>query len=197
MPVLISKTLSGKMIRNILRSAYRVISRKLSIRGGAVKIGDNVCFQGRAWVKSKGGPIVLRDGVTINSCRWSNPLNVAGATSLYAGKEAKLIIGAGSGISGCQIIAHTIVEIGERSLVGAGCLICDSDMHEVPLGSPGAVRSSPIRIGSGVFIGARCIVLKGVTIGDGAVIGAGSVVVSDIPANVIAAGNPAVVHKEL
>lgn len=197
MPVLISKTKSGKMIRNILRSAYRVISRKLSIRGGDVKIGDNVCFQGRAWIKSRGGSIVIGERVTINSCRWSNPLNAAGATSLFAGDGAKLILNPGCGISGCQIIAHTLVEIGERSLVGAGCLICDSDMHEVPLGSPGGVRSSPIRIGSGVFIGARCIVLKGVTIGDGAVIGAGSVVVSDIPANVIAAGNPAVVHKEL
>jgi maltose O-acetyltransferase len=46
-------------------------------------------------------------------------------------------------------------------------------------------------IGRGVFIGARAIVLKGVTIGDRAVIGAGSVVTKDVPAGHVAAGNPA------
>jgi acetyltransferase-like isoleucine patch superfamily enzyme len=54
---------------------------------------------------------------------------------------------------------------------------------------------APIKIGSRVFIGARCIVLKGVTIGNGAVVGAGSVVVSDVPPGVIVAGNPAMVVK--
>lgn len=49
----------------------------------------------------------------------------------------------------------------------------------------------PIRIGSDVWITTRCIVLPGVTIGDGAIIGAGSVVSRDIPANCLAAGNPA------
>ena len=48
-----------------------------------------------------------------------------------------------------------------------------------------------VRIGRGVFIGTRAIILKGVTIGDRAVIGAGAVVVKDVPANHIAIGNPA------
>ena len=160
-------------------------------------VGEDVCFQGRAWIRTRGGSVVLGDGVTINSCRWSNPLNVAGATSLYAAENAKLILSEGCGISGSQIIAHSQVEIGEKSLVGAGCLICDSDMHEVPLGASLPIESAPIKIGKRVFIGARCIVLKGVTIGDGSVIGAGSVVVKDIPGNVIAGGNPARVLKEL
>ena len=68
-------------------------------------------------------------------------------------------------------------------------------MHEIPLGSGRPISMAPIRIGKGVFIGARCIVLKGVTIGDGAVIGAGSVVTSDIPAGARAAGNPITILK--
>ena len=52
-----------------------------------------------------------------------------------------------------------------------------------------------ITIGDDVFIGAQSIILKGVTIGDRAVIGAGSVVTKDVPADAIAAGNPAGVVK--
>lgn len=52
-------------------------------------------------------------------------------------------------------------------------------------------KCSPVVIGDDVFIGAKCIILKGVTIGDGAIIGAGSVVTKNIPACQIWAGNPA------
>ena len=48
-----------------------------------------------------------------------------------------------------------------------------------------------MKIGRGVFVGARAIILKGVTVGDRAVIGAGAVVTRDVPARHIAVGNPA------
>lgn len=53
------------------------------------------------------------------------------------------------------------------------------------------VHAQPIIIGKNVWITSRCIILPGVTIGDGAVIGAGSVVTNDIPPYCLAAGNPA------
>ena len=52
-------------------------------------------------------------------------------------------------------------------------------------------KSSPVVIEDNAFIGARCIILKGVTIGKNAIVGAGSVVTKSIPANEIWAGNPA------
>ncbi len=110
---------------------------------------------------------------------------------------ATLELKRGCGVSACQIIANTSIEIGEGSMIGAGCLICDSDMHEVPLGATRAIAMSPIKIGRGVFVGARSIVLKGVNIGDGAVIGAGSVVIKDVPAGMLAAGNPAKVIRSV
>jgi maltose O-acetyltransferase len=57
----------------------------------------------------------------------------------------------------------------------------------------GYTRIGRVRIGVGVFIGASSIVLPGVTIGDGAIVGAGSVVHDDVPARMVAAGNPATV----
>ena len=54
---------------------------------------------------------------------------------------------------------------------------------------------SPIRVGNDVWIAASCVVLRGVSIGDGAVLGAGAVVTKDIPSNAIAVGNPARVIK--
>lgn len=55
----------------------------------------------------------------------------------------------------------------------------------------------PITIGNNVWIGAGAIVLPGVTIGDNTVIGAGSIVTKDIPANVVAIGNPCKVLREI
>jgi acetyltransferase-like isoleucine patch superfamily enzyme len=70
-------------------------------------------------------------------------------------------------------------------------------MHEVPLGSGHSVKTAPIHIGDHVFIGANCTILKGVTIGDGTVIGAHSLVIHDIPPRCLAAGNPAQVIRNL
>lgn len=52
-------------------------------------------------------------------------------------------------------------------------------------------KCAPVVIGDNVFIGAKCIILKGVTIGENSIVGAGSVVTKSIPANEIWAGNPA------
>lgn len=58
----------------------------------------------------------------------------------------------------------------------------NDDYHELAL---------PVTIGNNVWIGGKAIICPGVTIGDNSVIGAGSVVVKDVPANVVVAGNPA------
>ena len=58
-------------------------------------------------------------------------------------------------------------------------------------------KCAPVVIGDDVFVGAKCIILKGVTIGKGAIIGAGSVVTKNIPARQIWAGNPAKFIREI
>ena len=60
-----------------------------------------------------------------------------------------------------------------------------------------AQYNMPVHIGNNVWIGANSVILPGVTIGDNSVIGAGSVVTKDIPANVVAVGNPCKVMREI
>jgi len=61
----------------------------------------------------------------------------------------------------------------------------------------GLERALPVTIGSGVWLGGRAIICPGVTIGENSVIGAGSVVTRDLPANVLAAGNPCRIIRDL
>ena len=91
------------------------------------------------------------------------------------------------------------VSIGARTLVGYRTQIISGN-HTIP---PAGQRifdaghiPKPVLIGEDAWIGANCIILPGLSIGNGAVIGAGSVVTKDIPENCIAAGNPAKVIKE-
>lgn len=114
--------------------------------------------------------------------------------------EATITIGRNVGVSGCTISAAERIVIDDDVLIGAGCLIADSDFHPIAYEDrdiPEKTLNAPVHICAGVFVGARSIVLKGVTIGRGSVIGAGSVVTRDIPAGVIAAGNPARVVRQI
>jgi acetyltransferase-like isoleucine patch superfamily enzyme len=107
-------------------------------------------------------------------------------------------MGANSGASGAVLCAGLSIEIGEGTLIGSGAMILDNDFHILTAGGwREEMRSNAraIQIGRDVFIGARAIILKGVTIGDRATIGAGSVVTRNVPANCVAAGNPASVRS--
>jgi acetyltransferase-like isoleucine patch superfamily enzyme len=113
---------------------------------------------------------------------------------------AILRIGNNVGISGSTISSTTSIFIGDNVLIGSGCLITDSDahpLHDSERSDPKKIGTHPIHIGNNVFIGARATILKGVTLGEGCVIGAGSVVTTSIPPRCVAAGNPAKVIREI
>ena len=181
------------LIISLIRTAAAMY---VKARGGV--IGRDVILNGFPTIRRKGsGRVIIGDGVTLNTARWSNWLATSGSMMLSVEDGAVLELKRGCGVSASQIIANVGIEIGEEALIGAGCLLCDSDMHEVPLGSGKPIAMAPIRIGARAFIGARCIILKGVTIGEGAVVGAGSVVTSEVPAHTLAAGNPAKILRDL
>ena len=143
-----------------------------------------------------GDGLILRSWVTSNPVAPYHPVILSTRT-----REANISIGANCGITGGSIIAEKEVTLGDRVLIGANCLIIDTDFHPLDKESrekqPHKTTNLPVAIGDDVFIGAQVIILKGTTIGKGSIIGAGSVVTGEIPANVVAAGNPAVVIRHL
>lgn len=117
---------------------------------------------------------------------------------LYVGPGGLLTIGNHVGMSNATIVCHRSVTIGNQVHVGGGVQIFDTDFHSLDPAirnadheDLAAARTAPVVIGNGCLLGANAIICKGVTIGDNAVIGAGSVVVCDVGAGEIWAGNPA------
>ena len=105
-----------------------------------------------------------------------------------------IFIGKYCGFSGVTIWCFKKITIGNHVRVGANVTIMDGDAHQ---NDPRAGVNSPIVIEDNVWIGANVMILKGVHIGRNSLVGAGSVVTKDIPANVVAAGNPCKVIREL
>lgn len=140
---------------------------------------------------------------------------VKGHTKIYIGNDVriwgKLDIFSGRTFDEPRLILHNRVSIGHGSNfhinkevvieddvnIAGDVSIRDTDAHPrniadrvagLPPG-PGEIR--PVRICKNAWIGNHCYILKGVTIGEGAIVGAGSVVLTDIPAHSVAMGNPA------
>lgn len=149
------------------------------------------------------GNLIIGHNFTCNNKLRSNSIGLIQPCIFNISTYGSLIkIGDNVGISGSTINATTSVTIGNNVLIGSGCLITDTDSHplhwEDRLKNDNAkTKSAPIRIEDNVFIGARSIILKGVTIGEGAVVGAGSVVSQDVPPFVVVCGNPAKIVKSL
>ena len=99
---------------------------------------------------------------------------------------------------GCKFVDGGAITFGNDVLVGPGCTFVTVNHAIEPerrLG--GVMQCKPITVGNNVWFGAEVTVCPGVTIGDNCVIGAGSVVVRDIPANTVAAGNPCKVVRRV
>lgn len=123
-------------------------------------------------------------------------------------------------IGGSTFICRSKIEIGKNVTIAWGSTFYDHDSHsldyierrkdideelkDIRTGNHfiqnknwNVVNSKPIKICDDAWIGMNCIILKGVTIGEGAIVGAGSVVTKDVPAWTVVGGNPAKVIKTL
>jgi len=102
-------------------------------------------------------------------------------------------------LPGTRIVSRNSIRIGKNCMVAMRGTIMDADLPNSydRTDRYAHIPSAPIRIEDNVWIGDSALICKGVRIGRNSIIGTRAVVVDDIPANVVAAGNPAVVVKEL
>jgi acetyltransferase-like isoleucine patch superfamily enzyme len=178
---------------------------KASLRSSGVSIGRDVAVVGRPIVSmERDSEIVIGDRTALVSTSHGTALGVSHPVILRTlASGASIVIGLDCGLSGTSICSTRRITIGDRVLVGADVVITDTDFHAVDVVPrryepipPGGIQDEVV-IEDDVFIGGRSVILKGVRIGKGSVIGAGSIVTTDIPAGVIAAGNPCRVTREL
>ena len=93
--------------------------------------------------------------------------------------------------AGLKLVDDTHIYIGDYTMLGPNVVIATAGHPIDPeLRQRGLQYNMPVRIGNNCWLGAGVIVMPGVTIGDNSVIGAGSIVTKNIPANVVAVGNP-------
>ena len=169
-------------------------SAKLDIKKGIFEINKSHSNSG---IKRKDycGELILEENSYLIV---ENNFSVYQGGSIYVAKNAKLVLkGNGFINTKSQIECYNYIEIGANTIISDNVRIQDSDIHHIN-SADGLKKNNtdPIIIGDHVWIGLNVVILKGVTIGSGSVIGAGSVVTNNIPANSLAAGNPAVVIKK-
>jgi acetyltransferase-like isoleucine patch superfamily enzyme len=131
----------------------------------------------------------MQENSTLNI---KNGFQVCPGCHIIVVKGATLSLGSGYINRNSKIKCFDSIEIGENVVISENCTIWDSDVHTIQCTD----RTKPIKIGNHVWIGTNCVILKGVTIGDGAVIAAGSVVNRDIPSKALVGGVPAKVLRE-
>lgn len=98
---------------------------------------------------------------------------------------------------GSRISASDEIIIGDSVMMANGVYITDSDWHGIYDRVSRPKEAFPVHIGNNVWLGDHSTILKGVTIGDNSIIAANAVITRDVPANVVMAGNPAKIVKEL
>ncbi len=154
---------------------YIIGPQRLEIYGANISLGDNVHIQ-------------TTRGHMSRLCTW--PDGEGGNGRITIGNHTLLT-------PGLQIVSAASIMIGNNVMIASRAYISDADWHGIydRLASPGAC--APIHIGDNVWLGEGVKICKGVTIGENTVIGAGAVVTKNIAADVIAAGNPARVVREL
>jgi len=143
--------------------------------------------------------LVIAPGAELHLSDGEFSIKSGAHVELWPGAQLRIHGGGGYASRHLDIECRERIEIGAGAAISNDVTIRDTDSHTLDSHTLGCARrpmTEPVRIGRHVWIGARVVVLKGVTIGDGAVIAAGSVVTRDVPAGCLAAGVPARVVKQ-
>ena len=179
---------------------YPHINRMI-LKANGVVFGKNLQIPGKVTWAIWGSKVSIGDNFYLSSGNGVNHITSNLQADVYVESQAMLAIGNNVGMSSTRIRVHESVTIGDNVKIGGCVLITDTDAHPmdyvVRRSSNEGTKSAPVVIEDDVWVGAHCIILKGVTIGARSIIGAGSVVTNSIPVDCVAAGNPCRVIKSL
>jgi maltose O-acetyltransferase len=172
-------------------TAY-VVAKYQLLRGDRVQFGPGFKANRKLVIKGPGRVIF---GAEVNA--WAHEeRNVI----ITYDRDVTIRIGSHVRLNGVGLMAKRGITIGDHCILGSTLLV-DTDFHSVRRDratNPHApVLSAPIVVGDNVWLAGQTVVLKGVTIGANAVVGFRAVVTRDVPPDVIVAGNPARVVREL
>ena len=168
--------------RTVLDGAGRITVSE----GGALRIG-----LGSFGLSSEHDTSVVR-------VREGASLHCDGVVSLQRGvrvvvDSGRLSIGHGTNVNGLgtRLLCAKEITIGQHCTFSWDVQVLDNDFHALTVDGVEQPSVAPVRIGDRVWVGTRAVVLKGVSIGDGAVVAAGAVVTRDVPAGAVVGGTPA------
>jgi acetyltransferase-like isoleucine patch superfamily enzyme len=183
------------IIKNAGRSWYTIWSRLIAFWWG-VSLGKGCFFYGLPCLRRlPGSTISIGQNCEFLSTRTSNLIGINRPCLISTLAEgARVEIGSHCGFSGTVIGCARSIIIGDNVRCGANTLITDTDWH---FDDPRAGGNMPVIIEKGVWLSVNVTVLKGVTIGENTLVGAGSIVTRSLPANVVAAGSPATVIRQI
>ena len=169
-------TRARRLVTRVQRNRWsRKFTRNCSTTGSGLDVQGPTIVYG-------GGDITVGDRFCIRSRKWK-PVEVfvAPGAALSIGDEVFFN-------QGVRIACSMSISIGNNCLIGDECVLLDDDFHA----HGGSERKvAPICLQDHVWLGTRVIVLRGVTIGEGSVVGAGSVVTRSLPPYSFAVGSPA------
>jgi carbonic anhydrase/acetyltransferase-like protein (isoleucine patch superfamily) len=176
----------------LLRFFLNFFYRNPLFQARCAAVGSRLVIEGMPYVSGH-VEIYLGDDVTLG-----------GNISILSGRmldRPRLVIGSRSGIGWNSVIAvNREIVLEDDAWVSYDCRISDSDGHprraaeRIQAAPPDLSEIRPVRICRYAWVGNGCHIMKGVTIGEGAIIGANSVVITDIPPYCVAMGNPAEVY---
>lgn len=168
-------------------------------------IPDGARIDGTAYVGSSHSFVRFRSRMPVG-LHVGRGASLCDATSLDVGPRGVVRLGEYALVTAARIVCDAEVSIGDYALVSWDVVLMDS--YRVPLdpverrrrmleGCGDDAPASPVRIGRNAWVGFGVCVLPGVTVGDGSIVAARSVVATDVPPGVIVAGNPARVVRRL
>lgn len=173
------------------------------LKGKNIEIGTGVKFKNKPLIDiHKSANLKIGNNVTINSENKGYHVNMFGICKLMADRPNAVIeIGENTRIHGTCIHAYKRIKIGKNCLIAANCQIIDGNGHDLSfpnvkdrINTSG--KCEEVIIEDNVWLGTGVIVLPGVSIGNGSVITANSVVHCNIPPMVVAGGNPIRIIKK-